>query len=279
MAIKFTKNTAITVPNSFFKRIKTGLKIVDDLFGGGLVGGQVLTVCGHRGAGKTQFMLQLLDACGSKNKSVGYLSCEETIEQIAYTANRIGVDVPISTFNTIDEVLSAMDDLDVLVMDSLSMINIGNKRRLTYEEKAVDLIYEKAKLTNCAIFIVIHMTKNGTMKGSSYLAHKVDANLHIELFPEEEKKGMRKIYTTKNRFGSSKEICLEMTKKGYNFDVEEDFSDTQEIENEEQIINNLFLVPNSKRNSVNKRKTKPTLIKIFDNIKYGMKIIDDFLSK
>ena len=279
MAIKFTKNTSVSVPNSFFKRIKTGILPIDNLFGGGLVAGQVLTVCGNRGSGKTQFMLQVIDACSRSRKRVGYLTCEETIEQIAYTANRIDVDVPMSTFNTIDDVLSSMDNMDVLVLDSLSMINIGNKRRLRFEEEAIDRIYEKSKQTNCTIFVIMHMTKNGTMKGSSYIAHKVDTNLHIENFNSDDDLNLRKIYTSKNRFGASEEIYVEMTERGYAFDADEYVEVDDYDEETDDSPKSEFIHPPRNKSNKNRYKNKSFMVKVYESIKTGFKYIDDFLSK
>jgi predicted ATP-dependent serine protease len=286
MAIQFKRNTAVVVPKSYFKRAKTKITAIDGLFGGGFVGGQTLTVCGNRGAGKTQFMLQLIDACAKNGKTVGYMTCEETIEQIAYTANRIKVDVPISTFTTINEVLDAMDNMDILVLDSLSMVTItGNKRRLKFEEEAIDLLYDKAKKTNCIIFIVVHMTKNGTMKGSSYLGHKVDTNLHIETVPEDDN-DLRKIYTSKNRYGQSCEIIAAMTKTGYDFDaynefednfIEEDENDDEEVKPESKKLN--FILPPKTGKSKNIRKNSSGIVKFYHGVVRGLKYIDEFLSK
>lgn len=252
MALKFVKNKNVSISKSFYSRIKTGIKNLDALFDTGMLPGMVLTVAGKHGTGKTQFLLQTINELAKKKYRVGYASCEESLEQLAFTSNRIGVDVPISTFESPDEIFSAMESLDVLVMDSFSMMHMESGKGVRKNERdLVDRLYAKAKETNCCLFIILHLTKNGDLKGTSYIPHKVDANLYLERVEDTEMKNARRIFFTKNRFGCPSEIFVTLTATGY------DFNNPVEYligEKDEEIVEEVLAMPKIS----GKKSTQPT---------------------
>lgn len=218
MSTMFVRNKDVKIHDSYFERYTTGIEGLDKLFENGIMPGSVITVCGMQGSGKTQLMLQLLNNLGQQNYKIGYASCEEVIEQLAYTCNRINVDIPITTFTGVDFIMEAMKEHDVLVVDSFSMISLNVEKGVRkYERELVDKLYEGAKANKCTLFIIVHQTKNGDMKGSTYLPHKVDATLYVDRVEGEGNQNIRKWYFNKNRFGPLSSINFTLTSKGFDF--------------------------------------------------------------
>jgi DNA repair protein RadA/Sms len=113
--MKFTTASNVVIPSEYFNRITTGNEALDFLFGDGLLPGSTLTLSAKHGTGKTQFSLQLLELL-SKKHSVGYVSNEETVEQLAFTCRRIGTpNVPIANVRTVADVVEATEGLQVLL--------------------------------------------------------------------------------------------------------------------------------------------------------------------
>ena len=215
---QFVSNKNVVIDNIYFERYTTGIEGLDRLFENGIMPSSVVTVCGRQGSGKTQLMLQLLDNLAKQNYRVGYASCEEVIEQLAYTCNRINVDVPITTFTGINFIMEAMKHHDVLVVDSFSMISFDvDKGIRKYEKELIDKLYESAKANKCTLFIIVHQTKTGDMKGSTYLPHKVDATLYVDRVEGEGNQNIRKWFFNKNRFGPLSSINFTLTGKGFDF--------------------------------------------------------------
>lgn len=224
MSIKLTLSSAVNIPSAFFNRIKTGDTSLDFLFGEGILPGSVTTLAAKHGTGKTQFCLQVLDLLASRY-NVAYVSNEESIEQLAFTCKRIGVNnVPIGNVVTVKEVVELIKDQDVVVIDSFSKLKLDyddDSKASTIERQALGMIIEAAKAYDTAVVLITHQTKGGQARGSSTLLHDVDATLYIER-PEEEAKEdpntpFRRIFFEKNRFGPSSEVVFEMTGRGYNF--------------------------------------------------------------
>jgi predicted ATP-dependent serine protease/predicted transcriptional regulator len=181
--------------------------------GEGLLPGSILTLSAKHGTGKTQFALQLLEELASTHR-VGYLSNEETVEQLAFTCKRINAfNVPIGTCSTVNDVVKATAGLDVLVVDSFSKLQVAKvKSTLKTEKIALKNIIAAAKRNKCCVVLITHNTKTGQSKGTSQVQHDVDATLYIEKLKDEPT--LRKVWFDKNRFGAPAEIHLEMTASG-----------------------------------------------------------------
>lgn len=217
--MRFTTAAEVEIPQEYFNRITTGNTALDTLLGDGLLAGSVLTLSARHGTGKTQFALALLE-CLSSKYSVGYLSNEESVEQLAYTCTRIRTGaVPIANCSTVGEVCEAIETLDVLVVDSFSKLQVpGVRSSLKTEKIALKRIIAAAKQHRCCVILITHNTKAGQSKGTSLVQHDVDATLYIERVEES---SCRRVWFEKNRFGAPGEIHLEMTSTGYKLELVE----------------------------------------------------------
>lgn len=211
----FTKVSDIEIPDIFFRRLKTGVKEFDNLFGEGILPGCSMTFCGQAGVGKTTMLLQLMEALASNGYEVGYASGEENRFQLAYTCKRLNVaNVAIANETDIDKLVAATQSLDVLVIDSfqaLSTTERMNAREL--ERHAVNSLVSAGKENECVVIFVMHLTKSNQLKGSTLVPHSVDVNFRIDMDPESDETA-RIIDVYKNRFGTSGQYSATMTRTG-----------------------------------------------------------------
>ena len=215
------KVSEITIPDIFNRRLKTGISKVDELFEEGLLPGSALTLTAQAGCGKTTFMLQMLEGLAKNGYNVGYLSGEESVYQLAYTAKRVGVtQVAIGNETNIDTIKQYMNDLDVVVIDSFQALTSSTKMNAKQLEKhAVQTLTKHAKDTECAIVFIMHLTKSGDLKGGTIVPHTVDANLKITRVSDSDNDDDRCIFFEKNRFGPLNELECVIGRSGYNFDA------------------------------------------------------------
>ncbi|MGE3109157.1 MAG: DNA repair protein RadA [Phycisphaerales bacterium] len=230
-------------------RIPTGIGELDRVLGGGLVPGSVVLVGGDPGIGKSTLMLQAAarissacEACGHVTPPAGddvqsnaartvlYVSSEESAEQIAMRADRLGVSAgrlgngerASSLFVLADTNLARIVEQvrrvgpDVVVIDSVQMVYKGDidaspGSAAQLRRCCSELVY-LAKLTGVAIVLVGHVTKDGQLAGPRLLEHLVDAVLYFE---GDRYHAHRIIRGVKNRFGTTLEIGIfEMTGSG-----------------------------------------------------------------
>jgi predicted ATP-dependent serine protease len=218
---KLTKVKNIKIPDIFTRRMKTGISRIDNLFEEGILPGSAFTLTAKAGCGKTTLMLQILDGMTKNGYNVGYFSGEESIYQLAYTANRIGAtEVQIANVTDIDEIGRAMKDLDLIIVDSFQALTTSTKMNSRQLEKhAVQHLTGQAKLTECTVGFVMHLTKSGDLKGGTIVPHTVDANLKIATIPDSDNDCARVIYFEKNRFGPLNELECTIGGKGYDFEA------------------------------------------------------------
>jgi len=213
---KFTKVSDIQIPSIFYKRMLTGIKEFDELFGDGILPGSAFTVTAQAGCGKTTFLLQLCEALAATGYDVGYASGEENQYQLAFNCKRLNVrNVNIANETDVDTLAAEMKNLDVLVIDSFQALSSETKMNHSeLERHAVQTLCQAAKANECAIFFVMHLTKNGLLKGSTLVPHSVDVNMQIELDPEVDETA-RVINIYKNRFGTCGNYSAMMTSRGF----------------------------------------------------------------
>ena len=219
---KLTRVCDIKVPDIFNRRLKTGITKIDSLFDEGILPGGALTLTAKAGCGKTTFMLQLLDGMTKNGYKVGYFSGEESIYQLAFTANRINAtQVAIANETDIDTICKYMEELDLIVVDSFQALTSKKKLNSRALEKyAVQTLTKCAKKTECTIVFIMHLTKSGDLKGSTIVPHTVDANLKIDRVADVDDEGARVIYFEKNRFGPLNELECIIGRGGYDFDAQ-----------------------------------------------------------
>lgn len=211
----------IKIPDIFNRRLTTGISKIDVLFNEGILPGSALTLTAQAGCGKTTFMLQLLQGLTKNGYNVGYFSGEESIYQLAYTANRVKAsDVSIANVTDIDTIKSYMNKLDLLVIDSFQALTSKTKMNSRqFEKHAVQSLTKHAKNTECTVVFIMHLTKSGDLKGGTVVPHTVDANLKITRVPDSESDDDRCIYFEKNRFGPLNELECAIGATGYDFDA------------------------------------------------------------
>ncbi|MBE7028805.1 MAG: DNA repair protein RadA [Ruminococcaceae bacterium] len=202
------------------QRTSTGINELDRVLGGGVVSGSVNLVGGDPGIGKSTLLLQMCRKI-SNDVNVLYCSSEESVEQIKLRANRLSEgnkNVYITSKTSVDLIIDDMTEIkpQMVIIDSIQTIfsselesapgTVSQIRECTLK------ITRFAKENNITVFIVGHVTKDGTLAGPKVLEHMVDCVLQFE---GERYSNFRIIRSVKNRFGSTNEIgVFEMTDKG-----------------------------------------------------------------
>ena len=202
-------------------RIPTRDQELDRVLGGGIVPGSLVLIGGEPGIGKSTLMLQV--GLALKNLKTLYVSGEESDQQIKMRAQRLGVNVDSKTFFILTEtntrsIFLALESLNpqLLIIDSIQTLystliestpgSIGQVRQCAGE------LMKFAKETHTPVFLVGHITKDGTLAGPKVLEHMVDTVLQFE---GDQHLAYRILRTTKNRFGSTAEIGIyEMSGNG-----------------------------------------------------------------
>lgn len=201
-------------------RFSTGFSEFDRVLGGGLVAGSAILIGGNPGAGKSTLLMQSM-ASIAKQKKVCYVSGEESLNQIVLHSIRLGLnqeDIMLLAENKLENIIAAANDVkpDVMVVDSIQTIYSAQQSSVMggvaqVRECAAHLM-EYAKKNNCAILMVGHVTKEGTLAGPRVLEHIVDASLLLESTDDAK---FRTLRAHKNRFGAVNEIgVFAMTDKG-----------------------------------------------------------------
>ncbi len=212
----FTKVSEIEIPEIFYRRMKTGVAEFDDMFGEGILPGSAFTITAQAGSGKTTLLLQLMEALANNSYDVGYASGEENQYQLAFTCKRLNVSsVQIANETDVDALAKAMQDLDVLVIDSFQALSTRNKlNHAELERYAVTTLINAAKANECTLFFIMHLTKDGKLKGSTLVPHAVDVNVQIMMDDEGDEQD-RIISFYKNRFGATLDYSATMTSRGF----------------------------------------------------------------
>ncbi len=202
-------------------RLHTKIKEFDRVLGGGLVPGTLVLIGGDPGIGKSTLMLQALNGLAGQGHKVLYVSGEESIRQIRLRSNRLNTVAPdllVVSEVEIEAILTMIDTTKpkAVVVDSIQTMFNGD---LTSAPGTVSQVREStvrlmlmAKKTGIPIFLVGHVTKDGSIAGPKLLEHMVDTVLYFE---GDRNHIFRILRAVKNRFGSTNEIgVFEMKDKG-----------------------------------------------------------------
>lgn len=182
------------------------------VLGGGLVEGSLVLIGGEPGIGKSTLLLQV--AMGTKGLKVLYVSGEESEQQIKMRAERIGeadASVFLLTETNIEQILHQAQLLqpDLLVIDSIQTVQTSQIEAaagsVSQVREATHAIQKYAKECGLPVFIVGHITKEGTIAGPKLLEHIVDTVLQFE---GDRHYNYRMLRTIKNRFGSTAELGI-----------------------------------------------------------------------
>ena len=201
-------------------RITTEIKELDRVLGGGIVPGSLVLVGGDPGIGKSTLLLQVCQRL-SETKNVLYISGEESLAQIKLRANRMGefkdnlkllCETNLETIRTIIESKRP----DVVIIDSIQTMYSEEVSSapgsVSQVRESTNVFMQMAKGLGISIFIVGHVTKEGTVAGPRVLEHMVDTVLYFE---GDRHASYRILRGVKNRFGSTNEIgVFEMRQTG-----------------------------------------------------------------
>ena len=223
-AVKAAKEIHI-VPLSEVKteneeRVTTEIKELDRVLGGGIVPGSLILVGGDPGIGKST-LLQVCQKLAKKERKVLYISGEESLRQIKLRAQRMGEfnDHLLLLCETNLELIRNViekEKPDTVIIDSIQTMyseEVGSAPgSVSQVREATNTLMQLAKGLGISIFIVGHVTKEGTVAGPRVLEHMVDTVLYFE---GDRHASYRILRGVKNRFGSTNEIgVFEMRRDG-----------------------------------------------------------------
>lgn len=203
-------------------RFDTGTTELNRVLGGGLVKGSLVLISGDPGIGKSTLLLQASSSLG-KNRTVLYVSGEESPRQLKLRALRLGVDgtgLKILCSTDAQSVCSyiKINKPDVVIIDSIQTMQITELHSLpgsiAQVRECANLFMRLSKDENIPVLLVGHVNKDGNIAGPKVLEHIVDCVLYFE---GEKNHSYRILRAVKNRFGSTNEIgVFEMRDNGLN---------------------------------------------------------------
>lgn len=201
-------------------RIKTDIKELDRVLGGGIVVGSGVLISGDPGIGKSTILLQIAKKL-EKNKNILYISGEESSVQVKMRANRLGVSGENVTIITETEASSLCEYIlttkpDLVMVDSIQTITVAelpsSAGSISQVKESTAALLNTCKSAEIPVIFVGHVNKGGDIAGPKVLEHVVDTVLYFE---GERNQSYRILRSIKNRFGSTNEIgVFEMTEKG-----------------------------------------------------------------
>jgi DNA repair protein RadA/Sms len=201
-------------------RNQTGIIEFDRVLGGGLVPGSVVLLGGDPGIGKSTLLLQTVVAMARQHKTL-YITGEESLQQVSLRAHRLGLagdKVQLLAETRVENIIATAqkEKPQVLVVDSIQtvytdLLQSAPGAVAQVRESAAQLV-RYAKQTQTALFLVGHVTKEGTLAGPRVLEHMVDTVLYFE---GDSGSRYRLVRAIKNRFGAVNELgVFAMTDKG-----------------------------------------------------------------
>mgnify|MGYP001571076683 CR=1 FL=1 len=212
------------------KRLKTGEAELDNVLGGGLVGGMVILVAGEPGIGKSTLLTQVALQCSEKSAQgvVLYVCGEESPSQVAlrvsriklhpYSQARAGSNLMLLEGNDVDGVVAKIEEIKpgLVIVDSIQTLTTtdltGAAGSVGQVREAAARIAASAKRLGVPVFMIGHVTKDGTVAGPAVLMHIVDTVLWFE---GERGQSLRLVRAIKNRFGPTDEVgVFEMGESG-----------------------------------------------------------------
>lgn len=203
------------------ERVSVGYAEMDRVLGGGLVAGSLILVGGEPGIGKSTLLLQVAGNIASSVGTVLYVSGEESVQQVKMRAERLGIAseklylLASIDMETIVEVVHRLKPAMVII-DSIQTTTVSHVTSapgsISQVRECTLQLMQLAKHTHTPIFIIGHVTKEGSVAGPKALEHIADAVLYLE---GERYHTYRLLRGVKNRFGATHEVgVFEMQGEG-----------------------------------------------------------------
>ncbi|HPD58150.1 MAG TPA: DNA repair protein RadA [Smithellaceae bacterium] len=209
------------IPVAEGRRLAIGIAEIDRVLGGGVVGGSAVLIGGEPGIGKSTLMLQMMHNLAQSGQKVLYISGEESASQIKMRGQRIGAsarDLLVLVEVSLEKILEQIKNISpaIVVIDSIQTLysselmsapgSVGQVR------EASSRLILFAKKFGIPVFLVGHVTKDGSIAGPKVLEHMVDTVLYFE---GDSGHAYRIVRGIKNRFGPANEIgVFEMQERG-----------------------------------------------------------------
>lgn len=199
-----------------YKRLDTGLEEFNRVLGGGVVNGSVVLVSGDPGIGKSTLLTQL----AINVPKTLYVAGEESAQQIKIRVDRIksGINIPILNEVDVDVIIGAVEEFKptLMIIDSIQTLETQDLNAVagsvSQVRECAHRLQRLAKRLHIPIFLVGHVTKEGTLAGPKTLEHLVDVVLSLEGETENQ---FRILRSAKNRFGPTDEVgVFEMEESG-----------------------------------------------------------------
>ena len=202
-------------------RVSSGMEEFDRVLGGGIVPGSLILVGGDPGIGKSTILLQVCKYLSEHGNKVLYISGEESLKQIRLRADRLGefkADVLMAAETDLSDIEALIDEVkpDTVIIDSIQTMYREDIQSapgsVSQVRESTSVLMQIAKRDRITIFLVGHVTKEGTVAGPRVLEHMVDTVLYFE---GERSLSYRILRAVKNRFGATNEVgVFEMSEKG-----------------------------------------------------------------
>ncbi len=201
------------VETSDAPRISTNFPNFDRVLGGGLVRGGVTLVGGEPGIGKSTLLLQVAEQLAQQG-AVLYVSGEESPRQIAMRAKRLGTtssSIAIYSETSVEKIIAQIEKIKpvAVVIDSIQTVHTAVSASapgsVSQVRDSAGMLMTTAKRLSIPIFLIGHITKEGTIAGPKTLEHIVDTVLYFE---GDRFQNCRLIRAYKNRFGPANELAM-----------------------------------------------------------------------
>jgi DNA repair protein RadA/Sms len=201
-------------------RFSSGFKELDRVLGGGIVPGSAILIGGSPGAGKSTLLLQVMCLLAKTNSAL-YVTGEESLQQVAMRAKRLQLPddkLKLLAETNVDTIcqLALQHKPTIMVIDSIQVMHMSDIQSapggVSQVRESAAALTRFAKQHHIAMFLVGHVTKDGSLAGPKVLEHCIDCSIMLE---GESDSRFRTLRGTKNRFGAVNELgVFGMTEKG-----------------------------------------------------------------